>query len=64
MVLNNLTKEETRVIENKGTEAPYSGKYNDLVKMEFLHVSVVILHYITQKVSLVQAVDGQVLMTR
>ncbi len=29
MVLNNLTKEETRVIENKGTEAPYSGKYND-----------------------------------
>ena len=29
MVLNNLTKEETRVIEHKGTEAPYSGKFND-----------------------------------
>ncbi len=29
MVLNSLTKEEERVIENKGTEAPYSGKYND-----------------------------------
>jgi len=29
MVLNNLTEEELRVIEHKGTEAPYSGKYND-----------------------------------
>jgi len=29
MALNNLTKEEERVIEHKGTEAPYSGKFND-----------------------------------
>ena len=29
MALNSLTKEEERVIEHKGTEAPYSGKYND-----------------------------------
>jgi len=32
MDLNSLTKEEARVIENKGTEAPYSGKYNDFYK--------------------------------
>ncbi len=29
MDLNKLTKEEERVIEHKGTEAPYSGKFND-----------------------------------
>jgi len=26
---NKLTQEEAYVIENKGTESPYSGKYND-----------------------------------
>jgi peptide methionine sulfoxide reductase msrA/msrB len=29
MEFNKLTKEEKEVIENKGTEAPFSGKYND-----------------------------------
>ena len=29
MDLNNLTKDEERIIEHKGTEAPYSGAYND-----------------------------------
>lgn len=27
--MNKLTLEEERIIQNKGTEAPYSGKYND-----------------------------------
>ena len=29
MKLNNLTKEEERVIINKGTEMPFTGKYTD-----------------------------------
>ena len=29
MKYNELTNEEKRVIENKGTEYPFSGKYND-----------------------------------
>jgi peptide-methionine (R)-S-oxide reductase len=29
MKYNELTQEEKRVIENKGTEYPFSGKYND-----------------------------------
>ena len=29
MKFNKLTQEEKRVIENKGTEYPFSGKYND-----------------------------------
>ncbi|MBI5224593.1 methionine-R-sulfoxide reductase [Candidatus Micrarchaeota archaeon] len=29
MKLNNLTKEEERVIVNKGTEAPFSGEFDD-----------------------------------
>jgi methionine-R-sulfoxide reductase len=27
--MNDLTQEEKYIIENRGTEAPYSGKYND-----------------------------------
>jgi len=29
MVYNNLTPEEKRIIENKGTEVPYTGKYDN-----------------------------------
>ncbi len=29
MKSNHLTSEEQRIINNKGTEAPFSGKYND-----------------------------------
>jgi hypothetical protein len=29
MKLNKLTFEESQVIDNKGTEPPFSGKYND-----------------------------------
>jgi peptide-methionine (R)-S-oxide reductase len=32
MAYNKLTEEEKRVILNKATEAPYSGKYNDFYK--------------------------------
>jgi len=29
MKLNQLTEEESRVLDHKGTEAPFSGKFND-----------------------------------
>jgi methionine-R-sulfoxide reductase len=32
MKYNELTKEQRNVIENKATEAPYSGEYNDFFK--------------------------------
>ncbi len=34
MQLNELTTEEKRVIEGKGTEAPYSGEYDDFYPPE------------------------------
>lgn len=37
MKYNELTTEEKRVIENKGTEYPFSGKYNDFYEEGIFH---------------------------
>ncbi len=37
MKYNELTLEEKRVIENKGTEYPFSGKYNDFYEKGTFH---------------------------
>jgi peptide-methionine (R)-S-oxide reductase len=38
MQLNELTSEEKRVIEGKGTEAPYSGEYDDFYPPEGIFI--------------------------
>ena len=64
MKYNELNDEEKYVIENKGTEYPFTGKYNDFYEEEFLLVKNVMLHFINQKINSNQVVDGLVLMMK
>jgi hypothetical protein len=62
MNYNKLTPEEERIIVHKATEAPFSGKYDNFMKMECLSVEGAIRLYFHPKASLMRDVDGQVLM--
>ena len=62
--LKKLTPEEIEVIVKKGTERPYSGKYNDFYKEGLYFVRLVTIHYFTPMTSLIQIVDGLRLMTK
>lgn len=55
--MKELNEEEKKVILNKGTEAPFSGKYNDFS-------SNVELRFINPKINLNQVVDGLALMMK
>jgi len=56
MEFNPLTNEEKRVIEDKGTEKPFSGKYNDFYADDAMR------HYFHRKQNSMPDADGQHLM--
>lgn len=62
--MKKLNEEEARVILNKGTEAPFSGKYNIFMKKGSIFASNAGLSFIDLKINSSQVVDGQALMMK
>jgi len=59
---NTLTAEETRVIEDKGTEAPFSGEYDDFYEPGTFICRSVMRRCFPAKRNLMPIVAGQHLM--
>ncbi len=51
MKFNRLSAEEIRIIENKGTELPFSGRYNNFYQDGIIYVRGVTTLYFTPKIS-------------
>lgn len=62
--MKELNEEEKKVILNKGTEAPFSGKYNDFYEKGIYQSSNVELRFINPKINLNQVVGGLALMMK
>jgi len=61
---NRLTLGEKRIIEDKGTEPPFSGEYNDFFSPGPMFAVAVIIHSTDQRQNINLTVAGQVLMMR
>ena len=57
--MKRLTAEEKYVIEDKGTERPYSGKYYDFKEAGNTPVKSVVLNSINQAINLIRVADGR-----
>ena len=64
MKYNELNQEESYVIDKKGTEYPFTGKYNDFYEKGVYTCKNVMLLYINQMINLNQVVDSIVLMMK
>ena len=62
MKLNCLDEEETKIIINKDTESPFTGKFYEHKESGIYNANNVIVHCIYQILNLRVDVDGQVLM--
>ena len=57
-----LSNDEFDITQNKGTEAPFSGKYLDNKKWVSIDVSAVMLNFSPQNISMILDLDGQASM--
>ena len=58
-----LSKKEFDILRQGGTELPYTGKYNNHLKMGFMFAKVVVTLCINQILNLIVDVDGLHLMS-
>lgn len=58
-----LNPEEQYVILHKGTEAPFSGEFENFSKQEFIIANNAIKHYTILQANFIVVVAGLVLMT-
>lgn len=63
MAFNQLTLEEKEIIEKKGTEKPFLGKYDNFFEKGFLFVKNVMLPFFHPKVNLMPVAAGLLLTT-
>lgn len=64
MAYNKLTQEEKRVIEEKGTEMPFTGEYDDFSLTVHLSAAGAIIPCIVPKQNLMLSAAGRHLMIR
>ena len=62
--LNTLNELEKHIILNKGTEAPFTGEYNDFRQTVYISVVNVMHHCTDLMISFNRAAGGQVLMMK
>ena len=61
---NDLSKQESYVINNKGTEAPFTGKFTNYAEKALMYVKSAVQPFTIHLQSLNPTVDGQALMMK